>query len=62
MMGPHINFGIEYITLKQITALFNLLNGRITTITQAEIYPSEKKIKEILGKRSNEGQNEDDPN
>ena len=57
MIGPHIQFAIENITLKQINNLFNLLNGKGYDESKTEV--ANKKLEDIdqkggvlLGKRS----------
>lgn len=57
MIGPHIQFVIENITLKQINNLFNLLNGKVaeeprSEVTQKKLEDIDAKTTNLLGKRS----------
>lgn len=56
MIGPHIQFTIENITLKQINNLFNLLNGKAVDETKNEVASkkaedTDQKNQGLLGKR-----------
>lgn len=53
MIGPHIQFSIENITLKQINNLFNLLNGKGSDETKTEL--ANKKLEDVDQKHNSGG-------
>lgn len=57
MIGPHIQFSIGNITLKQINNLFNLLNGKSsdeskTELASKKLEDMDQKVGGLLGKRN----------